>query len=205
MNNILNYQSSEYDCGPVSLTNALRFLFERKELQPDLLRGIFLYTLDTFNEHGECGKRGTSKASMSFISEWFNGYGCIRKFPIRSEYLSGATVAAAQDGKIADALRANGVAIVRCTLGEDEHYILLTGLEEDGIALFDPYEVDPSYFLTESSSRGGVRVIDDEPRRCNQVVSEQVLDSTGKNDYALGPYEEREALIVYNVNTEKQV
>ena len=35
MKNLLNYQSSEYDCGPVSLTNAIRYLFDREVIYPD--------------------------------------------------------------------------------------------------------------------------------------------------------------------------
>ena len=30
MKNYLNYQSSEYDCGPFSLINSLRYLYERE-------------------------------------------------------------------------------------------------------------------------------------------------------------------------------
>ena len=40
MKNLLNYQSSEYDCGPVSLTNAVRFLFEREDIYPDIIKYI---------------------------------------------------------------------------------------------------------------------------------------------------------------------
>lgn len=52
MKNVLNYQSSEYDCGPTTLTNALRFLFERCDIPPELLKAIALYTLDAYNEQG---------------------------------------------------------------------------------------------------------------------------------------------------------
>ena len=34
MKNLLNYQTSEYDCGPVSLLNGIRYLFEREEIVP---------------------------------------------------------------------------------------------------------------------------------------------------------------------------
>ena len=38
--NLLNYQTSEYDCGPVSLLNGIRYLFEREEIVPDLVKFI---------------------------------------------------------------------------------------------------------------------------------------------------------------------
>ena len=47
MKNLLNYQSSEYDCGPVSLTNAIRYLFDREVIYPDIIKYIMLYCLDT--------------------------------------------------------------------------------------------------------------------------------------------------------------
>ena len=46
MKNILNYQTSEYDCGPVSLTNAIRYLFDREIIYPDIIKYIMLYCLD---------------------------------------------------------------------------------------------------------------------------------------------------------------
>ena len=201
MNGILNYQSSEYDCGPVTLTNALRFLFPRIMISPDLLRGIFLYTLDTFNEHGESGRYGTSRASMNFMSEWLNAYGKTRSFPIGSRYLRGADVSLAEDGDLIAALSGGGVVVIRTMLDEVEHYVLLTGIDRDGIALFDPYEEEAVYFEQESPSRGGIRVVSDEPRRCNRVVSESILKSTEGIDYAFGPVESREAVIVYNLDT----
>ena len=45
MKNLLNYQTSEYDCGPVSLLNGIRYLFEREEIVPDLVKFIMLYCM----------------------------------------------------------------------------------------------------------------------------------------------------------------
>ena len=47
MKNLLNYQTSEYDCGPVSILNGIRYLFEREEIYPDLIKFIMLYCMDT--------------------------------------------------------------------------------------------------------------------------------------------------------------
>lgn len=40
MKNLLNYQTSEYDCGPVSILNGIRYLFEREEIYPDIVKFI---------------------------------------------------------------------------------------------------------------------------------------------------------------------
>jgi len=46
MKNQLCYQTSEYDCGPTTLINAFRYLFEREEIMPEIIKTIYLYTLD---------------------------------------------------------------------------------------------------------------------------------------------------------------
>ena len=40
MKNLLIYQSTEYDCGPTTLTNAIRYLFDREEIYPDIVKYI---------------------------------------------------------------------------------------------------------------------------------------------------------------------
>ena len=77
MKNFLLTQSTEYDCGPVTLVNAMRFLFEREEIPPALIRAIWLYANDTYNEQGQKGTRGTSKACIRFLGHWFTEYGTL--------------------------------------------------------------------------------------------------------------------------------
>ena len=88
MKNYLNYQSSEYDCGPVSVTNGIRYLFEREEICPDILKCIMLYTMDTYNEQGQPCRHGTSAAAMNFVGSWLNQLAAVRSFPIRTQFLS---------------------------------------------------------------------------------------------------------------------
>lgn len=89
MKNFLLTQSTEYDCGPVTLVNAMRFLFEREEIPPALIRAIWLYANDTYNEQGQKGTRGTSKACIRFLGHWFTEYGKSCNFPIRAEFVEG--------------------------------------------------------------------------------------------------------------------
>ena len=51
MKNVLNYQTSEYDCGPVSFLNGVRYLFDREEIFPDIVKFIMLYTLAVSYTH----------------------------------------------------------------------------------------------------------------------------------------------------------
>ncbi len=201
MKNLLNYQSSEYDCGPVTLTNAIRYLFDREVIYPDIIKYIMLYCLDSYNEHGEVGKRGTSASAMMFLSNWLNQFGQMKNFPISCEFLSGESVHVTEDNKIAAALHQGGVVVLRLYL-DVAHYVLLTGIEGDSIYLFDPYyeelddpDLDQEYFS------GGITFITDQPKRANRMVSMQRLNRLTEGYYEMGPQALREALIVFNQET----
>lgn len=201
MKNLLNYQSSEYDCGPVALTNAIRYLFEREVIYPDIIKYIMLYCLDSYNEEGEVGKRGTSASAMMFLSNWLNQFGQMKNFPISCEFLSGENVCMAQNSKIVGALQQGGVAILRLYL-DVPHYVLLTGIEGDSVYLFDPYyeepddpELDQEYFS------GGITFITDQPKRANRLVTMQRLNRTTEGYYEMGAVDLREAMIVFNQET----
>ncbi|MCD7766164.1 MAG: peptidase C39 [Lachnospiraceae bacterium] len=198
MKNLLNYQSSEYDCGPVTLTNAIRYLFEREEIYPDIIKNIMLYCLDSYNEAGEVGKHGTSASAMMFLGSWLNQFGEIWKFPISCEFLSGEGVYLSQNSRIVGAIQQGGAVVVRLFL-EVDHYVLLTGVEGEDVLLFDPYyeELDDPQLDAEYFS-GGISFITDQPRRANRRVSMERLNRHGKGFYEMGPDEHREALIIFN-------
>lgn len=75
MKNPLRYQLTEYDCGPASMLNAISYLFERKDIPPEVIRNIMLYCLDCHSKESVPGKRGTSRAAMAFLCNWLNEYG----------------------------------------------------------------------------------------------------------------------------------
>ena len=201
MKNLLNYQSSEYDCGPVTLTNAMRYLFDREVLYPDIIKYIMLYCLDSYNEKGEIGKLGTSASAMMFLANWMNQFGKMKNFPVACEFLSGDDVYISQDSKILCALQQGGVVVLRLYL-EVAHYVLLTGIEGDSLYIFDPYyeeeddpEFDAEYYAP------GITFINDQPKRANRLISIEKLNRTTKNFYEMGPYDIREAVIIFNTDT----
>ena len=201
MKNLLNYQSSEYDCGPVTLTNAVRYLFEREDIYPDIIKYIMLYCLDSYNEKGEVGKLGTSATAMMFLANWMNQFGRMKKFPISCEFLSGENVHINQTSKIICALQQGGVVVLRLFL-EVPHYVLLTGIEGDSLYIFDPYyeeEDDPE--LSEEYSEPGITFINNQPKRANRLVSIERLNRITEGFYEMGPYDTREAVIVFNTDT----
>lgn len=198
MKNLLNYQSTEYDCGPVTLTNALRYLYDREEIYPDMIKCIMLYCLDAYNENGEPCKHGTSRTAMLFLTNWLNHFGEIKNFPISCEFLSGDKVSIEKDSKIVHALKQGGVVVLRLFL-DVEHYVLLTGVEGDNICLFDPfYEELDDPNLDAEYSEPGIAFITDQPKRANRLVSMEKLNRTSKGYYEMGPCDIREAVIVFN-------
>lgn len=187
----LSYQRSEYDCGPTTMLNAISYLFKREEIPPDVLKYIMMYCLDTFDESGCCGKSGTSQMAMMFLSNWLNQYGRVRSFPIHCEYLSGPEVAVTPNSKIMAGLQQGGVVVLRL-MYECWHYVLLTGADSKAIYLFDPY------FRMRPYPQKGIDIVENQPTKRNRRVTFNHFNCEGKDHYALGPKNIREAVLVFN-------
>ena len=194
MKNPLHYQLSEYDCGPTSMLNALSYLFNREELSPELIRNIMLYCLDCYGSDGATGKSGTSCMAMMFLSNWLNGFGAAGHLPVSSLFLSGESVNFSQNGRLRDALCRGGAAVVRVDL-EGWHYVLLTGIKEEEIYLFDPY------YRNEPFPEGRISMIADHPKEYNRIVPVGDLEQELIKPYSLGPKATREAVLLFNEKT----
>ena len=196
MKNPLSYQATEYDCGPTTLTNAMSFLFNREEISPDIIKAITLYCLDGYNRKGEAGKSGTTAMAVMFLSNWFNQFGKIKKFPIYSEILKPEEVYMSRDSKIAVCLQQGGAVVSRVMLG-GWHYVLLTGIDEEFVYLFDPY------YRKNPFKEDGVEIMRDEPTKWNRKVRFDVMNKTGRTNYAFGQPDVRESMLIYNTQTRR--
>lgn len=190
----LRYQISEYDCGPTAFLNAMSFLFEREQIPPELIRNVMLYSLDSYGADGVSGKSGTSRTAMLFLSHWLDGFGGVGRLPVSSRYLSGAAVRFGVTSELTDALRRGGAAVVRLMLDE-EHYVTLTGIEDNKLLMFDPY-YDGGAF-----AESDVQVVADRPFSYNRIVPISLLEQEGDGLYALGKIEDREAVLIFNEDT----
>ena len=190
----LRYQITEYDCGPTSLLNALSYLFEREDLPPELVRSIMLYSMDCYGADGCFGKNGTSHAAMMFLSHWLDSFGKTGMLDIQSKYLTGKQVNWGQDSSLRYALSCGGTAVVRCDL-DCWHYVLVTGIDGDEVRLFDPY------LLPEPFPVPDVQVIHDHPCAYNRIVPTRLFESEEIHPYSFGPYETREAVLLFNGHT----
>lgn len=190
----LRYQITEYDCGPTSLLNGLSFLFEREDLPPELVRNIMLYSLDSYGTDGSFGKNGTSHAAMMFLSNWLDGYGKTGLLSIQSQYITGRDVNWGNESRLRGALSSGGAAVVRLDL-ECWHYVLVTGVQDDKIRLFDPYLLPEPFPVPE------VEVVHDQPCAYNRLVPIRLFESEEIHPYSFGPYETREAVLLFNSRT----
>jgi hypothetical protein len=194
MKNPLNYQTTEYDCGPTTMINAFSFLYRREEISPDIIKCIMQYCLDAYNRKGEACKSGTTDMAMMFLAQWLNQYGRVKKFPIWCENLTGEQVYLGSTSKVTECLYQKGVVVAKVMLG-CWHYVLLTGIEGDYICLFDPY------FRQRPYRKDGVEMIWDQPKRCNRKVRIDILNDAGRHDYALGKIDSRECVLMFNTQT----
>ena len=198
MKNRLITQSTEYDCGPTCVMNAMRYLYERHELPPALIKEIWLLCNDTYNASGEMGKRGTSMAVMRYLSYWLNDYGQGCHFPIHAEYQHGDEADIAPGARVDECLREGGAAVIRCWSEGYRHYVLLTTpLEGDRIGLFDPYD-EPDEEVSEAP---GLEIIHGE-KNYNIVLPMSTLNMRDETNYALGDTPDREILMIWHTRPE---
>ncbi|MBR1691939.1 MAG: peptidase C39 [Lachnospiraceae bacterium] len=194
MKNPLNYQTTEYDCGPTTMMNAISFLFKREEISPDITKCIMQYCLDGYNKKGEAHKSGTTDMAMWFLSHWLNHFGEVQKFPIHCENLTGADVNMGQNSKLMECLQQKGAVVAKVMLG-CWHYVLLTGLDGEYVELFDPY------YRQKEFGNPQIQMVWDQPKKYNRKVHISILNGDGKGYYELGRVDKRECVILFNTTT----
>jgi len=177
------------------MQNAISFLFEREEIPPEVLRNIMLYCLDCYSSEGVPGKSGTSCAAMMFLSNWLNSMGDLGILPVKSRYLSGKEVYLGNESYVNDALRRGGAVVLRL-FSDEWHYVLLTGEDGEHVYMFDPYYDQEGYGLDD------IQIVENCPTRYNRIVPWKYFNKIALNVYSLGPHQGREAIILFNKNTE---
>lgn len=190
----LRYQISEFDCGPTTLLNAISFLFEREQVPAALVRNIMLYSLDCYNHLGEEGKHGTSTMAMMFLSNWINQFAPTHRLSVTCRYLIGSQVKFGELSEINDALMRGGVVVAR-VWDEVEHYVLMTGMDEEMVQIFDPF------FQLEPFAEEEITIVEDQPFSYNRIVPKAFFNSSSLTTYALGLPEHREAVLIFNETT----
>ena len=176
----LIYQISEYECGTVALLNAFNYLFSREEIPAKIIKTIYTHSLDL-------GIGGTSKKAMQILSEELNNYAESHNFKMVINYYRAQDVTLA---KILEEMNHQAVIVLRTKFNE-EHYVLITNVDEDNVYVFDSYYLDKSHF-----NNDGIKLIMDKPYSYNRKIKISHFDQELKKDYTLGKLSNREIIII---------
>lgn len=185
----LRFQITEFDCGTVALTNAISYLFERKEIPAELIKEISSYTLDCYDEKGNLGGFGTSREAVEFLCKWITNFSKARDFDIKCTYHEKEEVTI---DLIRKCIENKGVVYLR-TYQDCEHYVIITDIDDDSVYIFDSYYLEEDYYDDEKM----VEIIFDQPFNYNRIVNLKRLDTQTTKDFALGPINRRECVCIY--------
>jgi hypothetical protein len=185
----LRFQMTEFDCGSVSLLNAISYLFEREEIPSELIRLVSVYTLNCYDEKGKLEDQGKSKEARNLLNIWFNELTIRNNFDLHCNLYQGKSV---DIDKLKLWLDNDGVAVIKVYKGNSMHYVLLTGIDDRYAYLWDPYYLDQNYYDNESC----VTIIFDRPFNYNRKVLLSRFNSEEEKDFSLGLIENREYLLI---------
>ena len=186
----LLYQLTEYDCGTAIVSNALRYLFYRAEICPEVLKHLVQYTLDVPNGKGENCKGGTSTKAMYSLCEWLNENGPKRGMNLHCVSLPQAECSI-YNQTLEKSIHRGGIAIVR-VYQNLEHYCLLTKLDSEYAYLFDPYYLSSDFQNKDSS----FEVVKDKPFEYNRKVLKTRMDEKSGKDFSLVEGENQQIIII---------
>lgn len=178
------FQNTEYDCCVASFVNALNFLFDREEIPVQLLKIINSYTLDAKDDAGVIGGAGTSRRAVKKITDAFSEYSGI----ISCQIITGPAVTLE---KLRTHLKNGGVIVARCYQNQ-EHYVLITKIDDNFAYLFDPYYLEKDYYKNDDQ----VAVVLDEMFTHNRIVKIGRLMGGSHADFSLMEPENREVVFL---------
>lgn len=186
----LNYQQSEYDCVPVTFLNAMSYLCNRDEINPELIKTIYNYSMDSCDKYGNPGKRGTSEKAVELLVRWLNEYSRKVSFNIYCEFLLPLEITL-ENALIASVVTGGGVLLACVHFSGSYHYVLVTRIDESFVYLFDPY------YMTVNTMEDEYDFIIDQPLSMNRRVRKEVFFGFESRPYALGEIAKREGVLIY--------
>lgn len=187
----LTYQITEYDCGTTCVLNAIKYLFNREEIVPQMYKKILEETLDkSFNN--EIGKGGTTNISLrKLCNELYVKGG--KNVDIISKELSQDNVSIYN--KELEKEIVNGCVAILKVYQEVSHYVLLTKLDESFAYIFDPYYLPINYYDNDDS----VEIVKDRSFEYNRKVRKERLNSNTSLDFALLQGEQAQIIILKKI------
>ena len=186
----LRYQNTEYDCGTTSFVNALAYLYDRENVPVELLKAIYRFTLDVESKDGVVGAGGTSRKHAELLAKYFADYANKNDdFDIHCEILYGENVNLSAMQRV---LNKNGVIIARCWQ-EQEHYVLITKIDDNFAYIFDPYYLEEDYYTKDED----VAIVLHETFTHNRLVKKERLFDESHKDFSLLEKDKRAIILIY--------
>lgn len=195
MKSPLLYQTTNYDCGPAAVLNAIRFLYDREEIPPEFVGKVYGCMLDRCNGDGVPGRGGTTNAALRYFVEWLKLYAKDVHYNILTRYIEGEEVSMREESLIRRCLSMGGAAVVRCCVHED-HFVTLTGLQVGTEE--DPYDnqeyariFDPWYMEEPLWNDSRIQRTMDHPKDFNMLVPVEDMEADYTTWYALENHDEK--------------
>jgi len=186
----LSYQTSEYDCAPVTFLNALNYLCDREELDPELIKAIYRFSLDCVDNAGNRGKCGTSKQAVQSLTEWISQYSSKKGLGIVCKFLAPSEISM-ENASITKWFREGGVLLACVDFEHSYHYVLVTAMDDSFVYIFDPY------YLPLKPAGSDFDVVEGRPFKLNRRVKKEVFYDAKQRNYALGELSKRECVLMY--------
>ncbi len=183
----LRFQMTEYDCGAVSLLNCFSYLFSREEIPALLVKQVYKFALDRYDEDGNLGNGGTSERAINKLAEWIDNFAKNNDFGIFCKPIVGEEVSLK---KIENCLKNDGVVLVKCWQ-DVEHYVIVTKITKKKIYIFDPYYLRKDHYNNDRA----VRMVFNKPFTHNRIVSLKRFFAESREDFSLGPTKARECVL----------
>ncbi len=184
----LRYQVTEYDCGTVSLLNAVCYLFKRDEIPTELVKAIHMYTIDCYDYEGNKSNDWMPNESINKMCKWISNCSEKYDFKLNAIYLKGEEV---NYKNIESCVRKGGVVFIRCWR-EESQYVIINNINELNTYIFDSYYCEDEEYEKDND----VRVIQSKPAEYNRIVRTDRLFSETKKDYSLGVISDRECVLM---------
>ncbi|GFE60598.1 hypothetical protein [Geobacter sp. AOG2] len=192
-------QTSDYDCVPTTIINALSYLFDRREIPPFIVRQIYKECLDIK------AYRGTSSRAIQDLGFWLSHYKekNFNNFVIESEFITGNQVHFQQQSKIVRCINSNGAALLCVQLNRDTwHYILGLRFEEGWLYCYDPLPrskrfigTDAVQFISATGQAPNLRIhLDWLDKKIKKIIN------ADEYKYVLGCTNERECLLLRKIS-----
>lgn len=188
MKSPLNYQVTSKDNSNAALEDSLMFLFEREEMPLEILKALYVYSVECYNDRTEADTNQYSKQFIHIMSKYISDV-------LKNKNLNFDCVHSLAENVSLSAilycLKNNGCACVKVWKDNAPHYVVVTALDTSYVYLFDPYFEYASFYKNNEN----VKVVLDMPFNYNRKVKLEHFILSRQEDYCMGMQANREAVM----------